>query len=69
MFSVKELYDIKDLLNSLSDDVKYFKDEKCEDAPIVVFNCLKKEDLRIGKLIVKVTQEISDLEMEDLPFE
>lgn len=71
MFSLKELYDLKELLNSLSDDLRYFKDEKCEEAPVIVFNCLKNEDKRIGRLIVKITDVIADIERDSydgLPF-
>lgn len=71
MFSLKELYDLKELLNSLSDDLRYFKDEQCGEAPVIVFNCLKNEDKRIGRLIVKITDVIADIERDsydDLPF-
>lgn len=70
MFTLTELYDLKDFLLSLSDDFDFYKENCCEEAPQVAIKCLHKESVRLSKAILKVKKEIEDLESDsaEIPF-
>ncbi len=70
MFSLNELYDIKDFLLSLSYDFDFYKENCCEEAPQVAIKCLHKESVKLSKAILKVKKEIEEMESDsaEIPF-